>query len=460
MRELGKRFRTRIKPGFPGATVLGEMFFYLNGVWKSATQAFKDLGFGDQRTFVPEGSPPSKGEYCWDDLHPGPPWTSGGPFSKVTVSLPTDSVSGWAWHERPGVPFYNYWTGYVPMAWNGGFIPYGIESYDLYAPIYGNVTAIMNTPGLSLDPTAYGPEAWAKTAPKIEMASGFVALAESRDLPRMLQTTSKGFHDVWSTIASGRVSAAAKIMKPKKAADQFLNAQFGWAPFLSDMMKFHKAFQNTASYMSRMSHGNDRWKVYRRTIYDDFKSTKIHEGTEWWVLPFGQFFQSHLTDGQPPKSEIWLEESTRITSSGRFKWYKPEFDLTDAGYDNPLSAINRQMTMYGVRISPSNVWRSTPWTWLADWSFNIGRNIDRITEFLVDGVVSQYLYVMARGTRTLRFRQTLPFVTGPVVLEFTREIDVKQRQSAGSPYGFDSPWENLSPMRLAILGALGISRHG
>lgn len=457
MRDLGKRFRYRVTPGLSSQSVLGEYHYFLNGKWQSATTALAGIGAGDCRVFVPGNLPNTKGEYCWDDLHPGPPWRSGGPFSKVTVSVPTNEVSAWGWHEKPGSSYPSYWLGNVPTAWSGGFIPYGIESHDLYAPMYGSVSVIMDTPALAPDLSAWGPEAWAKTAPRIEMAGGFVALAESRDLPRMLGQTASGFHDVWKTMGGNLVKPD---MAPKKIADQFLNLQFGWIPFLSDIKKFHSAFQNTASYMSRMSHGNDKWKVYRRTLVKDFASTKIHEGTEWWVLPTGQFIQSHLTDGQSSKSEIWLEESTLVTSSGRFKWYKPEFDLTSGGYDNPLSAINRQMTMYGVRISPSNVWRATPWTWLADWGVNIGRNIDRLSEFLLDGVVSEYLYVMARNVRRLRFRQTIPFTTGPVVLEFTRMIEVKQRQAAGSPYGFDSPWESLSPMRLAILGALGLSRRG
>lgn len=457
MRELGKRFRTKVVPGYPGSTALGEIYWFWNNKWQSATQTLAGLGAGSQIAKVPSGQPFTKGEYCWDDLHPGPPWRSGGPFSKVTVDFPfAGHVQGIGWHEKPGSVFHNPWVGFVPTAWKGGFVPSGLESFDALDPVYGNVSLIMSNSSLAPDPTAWGPEAWDKSAPRIEMASGFVALAEAKDLPRMLQQTAEGFHESWKAIGGNVVRPD---MAPKKAAGQFLNIQFGWMPFLSDIGKFYRAFNNTASYMSRMSHGNDKWKVYRRTLLDDFERTKIYSGTDWKVIPFGQFVESHLTDGQPPSFEVWEEKSTHVTSSGRFKWYKPEFDRTDPGYDNPLSAINRQMTMYGARISPSNIWRATPWTWLVDWGANVGRNIDRLTETLLDGVVSEYLYVMAQSTRTLRFIQTIPFASGPLTLEFTKTINVKQRQAAGSPYGFDSPWESLSPMRLAILGALGLSRR-
>lgn len=457
MRELGKRFRSQVEPGYSSLTVLGQSYYHFNGRWQSATEAFKGLGVGDARVFVPEGVGRVTGEYCWDDIHPGPPWTSGGPFSKVKISFPYNAqVSNVGWYERPGVTFHHPWLGFVPTAWSGGFVPFGLDPYDVYEPVYGNISAVLNTASLSPDPTAWGPEAWAKSAPRIEMAGGFVALAESRDIPRMLKQTAEGFHDTWKAMG-GHITKPD--MAPKKAADQFLNLQFGWMPFLSDVKKLANAFDNTASYMSRMSHGNDKWKVYRRTLVDDFESNLIHRGSEWKVIPFGNFFESHLTSGQPPTWEVWEEKSTLITSSGRFKWFNPIFDLTDPGYSNPMNGVLRQMTMYGVRISPSNVWRATPWTWLVDWGANVGRNIDRLNEYLLDGVVSQYLYVMAHSIRTLHYKQTIPFVTGPLTLEFTRIIDVKQRQAAGSPYGFDSPWENLSPMRLAILGALGLSRQ-
>jgi len=116
------------------------------------------------------------------------------------------------------------------------------------------------------------------------------------------------------------------------------------------------------------------------------------------------------------------------------------------------------MTNYGVRISPSNVWRATPWTWLIDWGINVGRNLDRVSEYLLDGVVAKYLYLMHHQKQRFVLKQTLPFLTGTVVLEFYRDVETKQRKEAGSPYGFDSPWESLSPKKLAILAALGLSR--
>jgi hypothetical protein len=320
--------------------------------------------------------------------------------------------------------------------------------------------------------SSWGPAAWSATAPKIEMASGFVALAEGRDLPHMLKRTSKEMHLAWDALlktgGSGfssyayREARRKKLWKqaPKEASDSFLNQVFGWSPFISDMRKFYNAYQNTGSYMARMGRGNDQWKTYRRTLQDVHSSTKIASGTNWVLFPGSQPIQSQMTTG-PSSWEIWDERSTLITTSGRFKWYKPEFAMDDSGQFLQNSAwdrVGRQLTMYGIRVSPSNVWRATPWSWLVDWGFNIGRSIDRIQEQLLDGVVSKYLYLMHHDIRRLELRVRVPFKAGDVNLTFHRLIEVKQRKEAGSPYGFDLSWETFSPMRLAILAALGISR--
>jgi hypothetical protein len=273
----------------------------------------------------------------------------------------------------------------------------------------------------------------------------------------MLKTTSHTFHDIWKSMGG---SGGSVKMAPKKVSDHFLNQQFGWAPFLSDIGKFYTAYQNTANYLSRMAHGNDRWKVYRRDLSDVVSDTVIASGTGQLSEP-RLATSAYFRPGESAKWELHEEVHTVVTSVGQFKWYKPEFEIDgnqNFVHNSAFDRIGRQMTMYGLRINPSNVWRATPWTWLIDWGFNVGRNIDRIQEVLLDGVVAKYLYLMHHQVKTLVLYESLPLYPKDVKLVWRRKIDVKQRKEAGSPYGFDSPWESLSPMRLAILAALGISR--
>lgn len=466
------RVRERTTILDPRITLVGHVFAFHNGQWiRPPLSNEADLYYQVEPWYT-------LAEKTADESHLGPPYVTGGPFTSIKLKSNVGAPQAVGWYGQDKV-IQSVFTGLgsKPYSYRGGFLP--IWPSDSSLPILYRNMWDTNTK-LKFDSTnlpnvlSWGPTAWSRTAPKIEMANGFVALSETRDLPRMLKQTSKEAHLLWDSIlASGGSSITSHAYRkarrerhwkqlPKSASDSFLNQVFGWSPFLSDMRQFYDAYRNTASYMSRMAHGNDKWKVYRRTLQDIHSRTKWMSGTNWCVSPGTNPIQN-FTNGKPMQWTIWEEKSTLITSSGRFKWYKPEFETTSAGgfkasglWDDTM----RQMAMYGLRVSPSNVWRATPWTWLIDWGFGVGRNIDRLQEQLLDGVVSQYLYLMRRDVTKLVLEVSIPFTSGTVSMTFDREIDTKQRKEAGSPYGFDSPWDSLTPMRLAILAALGISRKG
>lgn len=120
----------------------------------------------------------------------------------------------------------------------------------------------------------------------------------------------------------------------------------------------------------------------------------------------------------------------------------------------------RAVKIYGLEVNPYHIWQATPWTWLVDWVTNIGSYIQRMSDSLEDQVAAAYFYITAHKTVERTFTVKLPFVTGLKTLSFVRSYTAKQRVSADSPYGFRTSWDSLSPERLAILGALGITRHG
>jgi len=474
------RVRKRITPtDFTQKVFLGrfDAFWADQNRWIAPPLQSEALRFMD----MPEGW--VKAETTADELHPGPPWRSGGPFMKILLStgqaLPL--AGGVFGADKSRLQLFTSWGGHLlPARYTGGFLP--AWPADAFLPLgFRNLGDFSNSmrftnPAVVKDLTSWGPEAWARTAPKIEMASGFVALAESRDIPHMLKRSAKEFHLAWDAIlASGGTSITSRAYRnarlkrawkqaPKEASESFLNQQFGWSPFLSDMRKFLRAYNEHHLYMSRMTQGNDQWKVYRRTLLDDYQETKIMENEGWILNPFGTFFDGLLAPGRKMTWEIWEEKSTHITTSGRFKWYRPEFDASGGmgkadEYMSTLNQIQRQMDLYGLRVTPSNIWRATPWTWLIDWGFGVGRNIDRLQEYLIDGVVSSYLYMCCHEVKRLSFRVRIPWKTGDVFATWYRLVDVKQRQPAGSPYGFDLPWENLSLRKLSILAALGLTRR-
>ena len=151
---------------------------------------------------------------------------------------------------------------------------------------------------------------------------------------------------------------------------------------------------------------------------------------------------------------------TRIWGTGSFMYYRPEFDSMDPNFDSGIMILRRYLTMYGFRINPSVLYKITPWTWLVDWFTNMGKHVDRLNDFVEDGIVSSNLSVCRSEERTITKTCFLNYYQNPVTVQFQRRLLLKQRELADSPYGFNSPWNEITPRKAAILAAIGISRSG
>lgn len=397
-------------------------------------------------------------EKCWDQTNPGPPFMTGGPLTSVKTSLPHHVIKGVGVYESPinsdpvdqgfGTGHHRYTGGwgdpdFFGDNWNES--KYSTLGYDQSDP------NIFKPLGL----LAAG--AYAKLRPKIEHAGMGVALAEARDIPRMMKGTAKQFSDIWNAMG-GRSSGG--IMQPKRLSNDFLNIQFGWIPFLNDMRQFYDVYQNSKKYIARLRRDNNQWvKRYRNDkIIESETYISFEPGNR--VNPGPGFQLGAALYSNNPQSHLIQRTSTQVWYEGRFKYYRSEFDESRPGSDSLFGDIQRQMTLYGARISPSNIYKATPWTWLIDWFTNVGDVVDRASDAGMDGVVSKYMYLMHHDVREIILRQFLHMkYGGTLTMDFSRKADIKRRVSADTPYGFGLTWETLSPRQLAILGALGISRR-
>jgi len=393
----------------------------------------------------------SESQVTVDETHRGPPYRTGGPFQSMRIFTcdPFGGVYGSGTYERS-----DGLRRYVGGFHSPSNIKFG-SGVSMNSPISWMEVNVANFPSLS----DWGDKAYSKTKPNLEKASGFVALAEARDLPRMLRTTSKGFHETWKSLRGDMVS---KQMQPKRTADHFLNLQFGWIPFINDVRKFYNAYDDSLAMIAKLRNQNGQWIRRRATLKDESTSTMLTSGTSVDIFPTSVFVSSLFPPwfpGNVARWELWEDLYEVITTSGKFRYYRPEFDVNRSDHMSLMQSMQRQFTLYGMRISPSNVYRATPWSWAADWFSNVGDYIHQVNDMLVDSVAMKYLFVMRHSVRVRRFVQYLPFSKGPAVsLQFNRIIDVKQREKGNSPYGFNLTLANLTPRQLAIATALGISR--
>lgn len=458
--STGYRTRTRVtRHPWQGRTQIPTGKLTLHNTVGQDPGHFDDIELGTYGVYE-LGSPYfSRIETCEDQLHAGPPYLEGGPFTSIKIDsgLPSGAVGHGKFHS--GTRELSVWgVGRGPYTYTGGFC-------NPIFPPYADGFTMTNQSQVAgamygLVPNAsdmWGSDAWSKTKPHLEKAGLGLAIKEARDIPRMLSKSAGIFNESWKLLAGSKKQAVR--MAPKKVGDHFLNHQFGWVPFVSDVEKAITIAQNSKEIIRKISLENGRDIRRRRTLVTDSSEFLARKDGGWFMEPAGDTIGGLIGDGEAFR-ELWVQQDVVVTSSGSFRYYRPEFDLGDSHYWDALNQMKRQLTIHGARINPSFVYNATPWTWLINWFSNAGDHVDQITDWGSDGLAAKYLYVMAHTKSLVKFKQFCPWKSGPARYELHRVIDIKQRVSASSPYGFSLSWGDLTSRQLAILGALGLSRKG
>lgn len=474
-----ERSRTKSTSKVSGIQVVGKKYAYDQNIGRYQSSPIQTMNWEADL-------PWTDGEFTGDEIHPGPPFRTGGPFRNVKVTRVTPyGIQGYGTYncEPPNWAPWQ-WRRYV-----GGFHPpsdqiFGGPSVSNTSVLNGDSTLF---PGISVHDCD---RAWKFSKPRIEHANLFVTLAELRDLPRMLQGSAKHFESVWNDILRGRIPdpnrpgylmpsrGRGQFNTPDQIPDIFLNQEFGWRPFLADIRKMTDLVFQAERIIKNLMDRNGKPVRRKITILGDQiideegakkipnerrkptisvprltsdKVISINNGL--CCLPVsleGGFFTT------PPTYEVSEQVTDHITATSCWTYYNSVFDAGLEGWDSSLTSVRRYLTVFGGRITPSNVYRAMPWTWLVDWFSNFGDLVDRMSEAMTDEVVCKYLYVTRVHTLKRVVTQLLPFRDpGNLVLKWEKIILTKERKSASSSFGFSLSESALTPRQLLILGALG-----
>jgi len=383
-------------------------------------------------------------ERTWDCLHPGPPYIDVSPFANILSQVPGAGRT----NEGKHVNFFspgNWWEYSGDFLDNGDW---GTDSSSNYFP-----TAIPTV-------TGYDTLAWDKLKPIIPQASAAQFIGELRDLPRQLKTSAEAMHNAFQAFRG----KSGKIIMPPSVADNFLNWEFGWAPFISDLGKFYSTWKDAHRIISDITANNGKWRKRRRVLEESYNQNLVVRKYYPGVDPWGNNIQGtcldFVVDGVTCKGYMDITEvvHTKVWATGQFTYYRPEFDPQNPAFGGVFDIVGRLATIYGLRINPTLIWQLTPWSWLVDWGAGLGNHIRRLDDFVIDGIVSRNLCVMRTIQRFMTKTSVINFADGPRTLSWKRNVTQKVRKLADSPYGFDVSWNNFSARQAAILGALGFSR--
>jgi hypothetical protein len=450
MSTQGTRIRARYAPSVPAGTIMGNYFKWDGAKWAK---------YGSELTQSPNYQ--GNVEYCRDQTNPGPPYLSGGPFTSLKGSLSniatdTNFVTVNTIPNQISFPEGMRYVQFVGRFYNPNF-----SGFDPNEAFYGNIGQWIIQPGVFPSLSSYYASASKKLRPHLEKAGLAVAIAEMREIPRMLRQTGKLFSESYKALAvrkNIKLNNLEPFMTPKRVADDFLNEQFGWMPFVKDVSDACKVTLFAHDYIAELTAKNNQWD-HRECIVEEIEEDidVLASGTGMKVQPNSYVIDAMCTNA----SRNWQIQKVvkqQVWASGDYKFYRPEFDASLSSYNSNFNKLRQYLILYGIRINPSILYKITPWTWLIDWFTNTGDVIDELSQAGQDGLVSKNLYLMCRRVETIRLIQSIPFTSGTRTLSFERIISSKQRAHAGTPFGFGLLNSDLSAKQWTILGSLGISK--
>ena len=251
----------------------------------------------------------------------------------------------------------------------------------------------------------------------------------------------------------------------KAAGSEYLNAEFGWLPLVSEIGDVVEAVRFHRTIMNNYHNGEGRNTHRTFTFPSKYeRSSFTAEGASW---PLSVGLDSHYVASGDPSSRRTVSRvrETKRWFEGCFTYGLPS--STDS-WRRAIGFGSQADQLFGLSLNPDIVWELTPWSWAVDWFTNTGDVINNVTNFGLAGLVLRYGYMMEESIETITAEhsrqvffsksgndQSVRTISTPCSCGY--EIVTKRRTPA-SPFGFSIGWEGLSPTQLAITAALGITR--
>jgi len=236
-----------------------------------------------------------------------------------------------------------------------------------------------------------------------------------------------------------------KALNPKTFANEYLNWEFGWLPFVQDIRDVCHAVVHSHEYLKKLQAGSDHktragYRFPQSISYPTsgapaFVYSRNSSLSGWWTGPISYS----------------CEVGTDTWFKGCYTYHVP----VDPERMSNLDKFSQYAQhVLGLRPTLENVWDASPWSWAVDWYANVGDVAHNISAFSRDGLILQYGYIMCHTwVRELWFAGT---GTNCTSCSTTALSEWKVRYPA-SPYGFGLTYEGLSDSQKAILASIGIT---
>lgn len=386
-------------------------------------------------TYSPEFLEQTK-KVCYDEIHPNHP-KDGGPFSLTSIS----------------------------NSWNHGFGQWGVEGPDNRGKVSNHLftggylvyptSSTLPTPD-GTDLSTLGAAAYKKFSPLKPVVNGGQFLCEIRDMGvRSIMSQLQEFLKLGKNLglnSLGRVRAHA----PKNASNLYLAYQFGWKPFVQDVLSWLESVKKIDSQIARLRSNNGKWL---RTGGVLFKTTSSSSSSTVGGL-LGRDSAYVVPGTYTPRTTTI--QKTKVWFKGTFRYYIPELD------DPKWGKFTAARKLWGLELTPQLMWQIMPWSWLINWSVDVESLIHNLTSQTNDNLVSNGAWLMrltettnsSSVTETVKVINQIDSTTRRtyVISAACENVLTTKTRIAASPFGFGVSLPDLNSWRVSILSALGLSK--
>jgi len=309
--------------------------------------------------------------------------------------------------------------------------------------------------------STYGAEAWNKFRPTKPSADSGQWLAELKQLPQ----------NPWPWKNTDPWSLKSRILQFKNLGSQYLNYEFGWRPFVNDLLKIFKTAKNIENKIAYLRKNNNKWVKRRGTIKNETSTVRETKSGNISIPVLTTYFYANSS---------WNTYERLLTVNDRI-WFEAswKFYIHDLSVDKADSVWSSRLLrhLYGLTLTPALAWELIPFSWLQDWFLNVQDVLENFGNSLYDNLVAKYAYVM-RHRRTIeqiiqkldlqeqdsycsgtKLMRSATHSAGSVIVSAVGIAECKERARA-SQWGFGGGGileDGLTDRQLRILLALGIS---
>jgi hypothetical protein len=293
-------------------------------------------------------------------------------------------------------------------------------------------------------------------------------------------------------------------IKLHQHADEYLNVEFGWRPFLADLYKAYKTSSTLTERLSQLVRDNGlRIRRQRRVVFDDPLTETLCDYhvdgpfgiNGYGINRFGVDGLNNLTSDEPTGfddlnsfriSDVFgimpewggltnnllsldfkVEKKTEVfgRGTGTFTYYVPDIGSSEW----TQKAIN---VLFGANPTPLVLWELLPWSWLIGWWANADDVISNAMSNAVDNEVYDNCSVTYEKRVTITATADISWQSWSVSMSDGTSLTIPggtdhlkwtsfehyQMRQAANPFGFGITFDSLTARQWAILAALGISR--